>query len=90
MEDNNQVKYNSFDDMEFLSFELLKGIFDYGFTVPSRIQNLTIKEVFDGYDLIAQSQSGTGKTGAFTIGSLSIVNPQDKFPQVMVLATTRE
>ncbi len=90
MEDNNQVKYNSFDDMEFLSFELLKGIFDYGFTVPSRIQNLTIKEVFDGYDLIAQSQSGTGKTGAFTIGSLSVVNPQDKFPQVMVLATTRE
>lgn len=89
-ENNNQVKYNSFDDMEFLSFELLKGIFDYGFTVPSRIQNLTIKEIFDGYDMIAQSQSGTGKTGAFTIGALSVVNPEEKFPQIMVLATTRE
>jgi translation initiation factor 4A len=85
-----QQTFKSFDDMEFLSFELLKGIFDYGFTIPSRIQNLTIKEIFDGNDLIAQSQSGTGKTGAFTIGSLSIVNPQEKYPQVLVLATTRE
>jgi translation initiation factor 4A len=82
--------FKSFDDMEFLSFDLLKGIFDYGFTVPSRIQNLTIKEIFDGNDLIAQSQSGTGKTGAFSIGALSVVNPQDKYPQVLVLATTRE
>lgn len=49
-ENNNKKDYNSFDDMEFLSFELLKGIFDYGFTVPSRIQNLTIKEIFDGND----------------------------------------
>lgn len=89
-ENNNKKDYTSFDDMEFLSFELLKGIFDYGFTVPSRIQNLTIKEIFDGNDLIAQSQSGTGKTGAFTVGSLSMVNPQDKYPQVMVMATTRE
>jgi translation initiation factor 4A len=91
MEDNNNKnEYNSFDDMEFLNFELLKGIYDYGFTVPSRIQNLTIKEIFDGNDLIAQSQSGTGKTGAFAIGSLSVVNPEEKYPQVMVLATTRE
>ena len=67
--------YKSFDDMDFLSFELLKGIFDYGFKQPSKIQNLVIKDMFDGHDIIAQSQSGTGKTGAFTIGSLSIVNP---------------
>jgi translation initiation factor 4A len=82
--------YKSFDDMDFLSFELLKGIFDYGFKQPSRIQNLVIKDMFDGHDIIAQSQSGTGKTGAFTIGSLSIVNPAEKHPQVLVLATARE
>ena len=41
MADNNN--FNSFDDMEFLSYELMKGIFDYGFKNPSRIQNLTIK-----------------------------------------------
>lgn len=84
------INYDSFDSMDFLNFELLKGIFDYGFKSPSIIQNVAIKEIFDGYDIIAQSQSGTGKTGAFTIGSLSIVNPADKFPQILVLATTRD
>ena len=85
-----EYNYKSFDDMEFLSFELLKGIFDYGFKNPSKIQNLVIKDMFDGHDIIAQSQSGTGKTGAFSIGSLSIVNPEEKHPQILVLATTRE
>jgi len=83
-------KYKTFDDMEFLSFELLKGIFDYGFKHPSKIQNLVIKEMFDGHDIIAQSQSGTGKTGAYSIGSLSAINPTENFPQILVLATTRE
>jgi translation initiation factor 4A len=82
--------YDSFDAMDFLNFELLKGIFDYGFKSPSRIQNIAIKEIYDGFDIIAQSQSGTGKTGAFTIGSLSILNPQEKHPQILVLATTRD
>jgi superfamily II DNA/RNA helicase len=92
MTDNNiqDNQFKSFDDMDFLSFDLLKGLFDYGFTIPSRIQNLTIKDIHSGEDLIAQSQSGTGKTGAFTIGSLSIVNPEENYPQVLVLATTRE
>jgi len=89
-EESNMVQYDSFDSMDFLNFELLKGIFDYGFKSPSRIQNVAIKEIYDGYDIIAQSQSGTGKTGAFTIGSLSIINPVDKHPQILVLATTRD
>jgi superfamily II DNA/RNA helicase len=82
--------FKSFDDMEFLSFELMKGIFDYGFQSPSRIQNLTIKNIYDGYDIIAQSQSGTGKTGAFTIGALSVIDSSQNFPQVLIMATTRE
>jgi len=76
--------------MEFLNFNLLKGIFDYGFKQPSKIQNLVVKDMFDGHDIIAQSQSGTGKTGAFVIGSASIVNPEEKHPQVLILATARE
>jgi translation initiation factor 4A len=83
-------QFNSFDDMDFLSFDLMKGIFDYGFQNPSRIQNLTIKNIFDGYDMIAQSQSGTGKTGAFTIGALSVVDPTHNYPQILLVATTRE
>jgi translation initiation factor 4A len=85
-----KINYDSFDSMDFLNFDLLKGIFDYGFKSPSRIQNIAIKEIFDGFDIIAQSQSGTGKTGAFTIGSLSILNPEEKNPQIIVLATTRD
>lgn len=84
------IDYTSFDSMDFLNFELLKGIFDYGFKTPSKIQNVAIKEIYDGNDVIAQSQSGTGKTGAFTIGSLSIINPEEKNPQILVLATTRD
>ena len=82
--------YKSFDDIDFLPFNLLKGIFDYGFKQPSKIQNLVVKDMFDGHDIIAQSQSGTGKTGAFVIGSSSIINPEEKHPQVLILATARE
>ena len=85
-----RINYDSFDSMDFLNFDLLKGIFDYGFKSPSRIQNVAIKDIFDGFDVIAQSQSGTGKTGAFTIGSLSILNSEEKHPQILVLATTRD
>jgi translation initiation factor 4A len=85
-----EINFKSFDDMDFLNFDLMKGIFEYGFQNPSRIQNLTIKHINDGYDIIAQSQSGTGKTGAFSIGALSIVNPEENFPQVIILANTHE
>lgn len=84
------TKFNSFDDMDFLNYELMKGIFEYGFQNPSKIQNLTIKDIHDGYDIIAQSQSGTGKTGAFTIGALSVVDPDKNYPQILIVATTRE
>lgn len=90
MANDNNSDYKSFEDMDFLSFELLKGIFDYGFQTPSKIQNHTIKHIYDGYDIIAQSQSGTGKTGAFSIGALSIVDPKKFFPQVIIIANSRE
>jgi superfamily II DNA/RNA helicase len=84
------LKFKSFDDMEFLNYDLMRGIFDYGFQNPSKIQNLTIQDIYDGYDIIAQSQSGTGKTGAFTIGALSVIDITQNHPQVLILATTRE
>lgn len=89
MTDNNN-NFTSFDDMEFLSYELMKGIFDYGFKNPSRIQNSTIKNIHDGYDIIAQSQSGTGKTGAFTVGALSVIDITQHHPQIIIMATTRD
>jgi translation initiation factor 4A len=59
----------SFDYMD-LSDKLLRGIYAYGFEKPSPIQQKSIVSVAKGVDVIGQAQSGTGKTGAFSIGML--------------------
>jgi translation initiation factor 4A len=81
--------YESFDDMG-LNETLSRGIYTYGFEEPSKIQQLAIVPMSTHTDILAQAQSGTGKTGAFTIGSLSVVNPSIKAPQVLVICPTRE
>ena len=81
--------YESFDDMG-LSEELLRGVYSNGFTKPSAIQTKGIMPMVERRDLIAQAQSGTGKTGTFVIGSLSTVDPSIKKPQVLVLVHVRE
>ena len=65
---DNILEY-SFEDLE-INDELLRGIFAYGFENPSNIQHKSIPIINKGKDLIAQSQSGTGKTGAFTVSAI--------------------
>lgn len=79
----------SFDDMG-LSEEILRGVYGYGFEKPSPIQQRAIKPVIEGNDVIAQAQSGTGKTGTFTIGILGRIDPKIPQVQALVLAPTRE
>lgn len=79
----------SFDEMN-LSDNLLRGIYGYGFEKPSIIQLKSIPLFQTGKDLIAQSQSGTGKTGSFLIGILSKINEQHNITQGIVLAHTKE
>jgi translation initiation factor 4A len=79
----------SFDDMQ-LREELIRGIYTYGFEQPSKIQQLAIVPMSTHTDILAQAQSGTGKTGAFTIGSLSVVDTSIRYPQVLVICPTRE
>jgi translation initiation factor 4A len=81
--------YESFDEM-IIPENLLRGIYTYGFEKPSAIQRKAIMPIADGHDLLAQAQSGTGKTGTFCIGSLSRINPSVKDTQVLVLVPTRE
>jgi superfamily II DNA/RNA helicase len=69
---------------------ILRGIFAYGFEKPSPIQQRAIKPVIDGRDVIAQAQSGTGKTATFTIGALQRVNIAESSTQVLILSPTRE
>jgi len=81
--------YDHFDDMG-LKEDVLRGVYSYGFERPSTIQQHAIVQVSQGHDLIAQAQSGTGKTGAFTIGLLERIDVSKKAPQVIVLSPTRE
>ena len=81
--------YESFDEME-LPDELARGIYAYGFEKPSSIQSIAIVPMKEHRDILAQSQSGTGKTGTFVIGSLSCVDPKINAPQVLVLSPVRE
>jgi len=81
--------YETFDDMD-LKEDILRGIYSYGFEVPSSIQQRAIKPLIEGKDMIAQSQSGTGKTATFTIGCLERVDIEVMKPQIIVLAPNRE
>jgi len=81
--------YESFQDMG-LKKKLLRGIYAFGFEKPSAIQSRAIVPTMRGHDIIAQAQSGTGKTGTFTIAALQRIDPKIKSPQVIVLAPVRE
>jgi translation initiation factor 4A len=68
----------------------LRGIYAYGFEKPSTIQSKAIYPIMQGKDIIAQAQSGTGKTGSFSIGALTKVNVADNFCQVLMIVPTHE
>ncbi|TNN04174.1 hypothetical protein fugu_001203 [Takifugu bimaculatus] len=78
-----------FEDMK-LNENLLRGIFAYGFEKPSFFQQRVIIPCIKGHDVIAQSQSGTGKTGTYIISVLQRINVTIKETQAIILAPTRE
>ena len=92
-EDNSKTplieEIHDFDKMG-LSENLLRGIYGYGFEFPSSIQSKAIVPVTTGRDIIAQAQSGTGKTGTFSIGTLQRINPALKQCQAIILSHTQE
>ena len=63
----------NFDDMN-LREELLRGVYAYGFEKPSAIQQRAIVPCVKGHDVIAQAQSGTGKTATFSISILQQID----------------
>ena len=87
--DSELYEFKSWDDSG-LDMNILKGIYAYGFESPSAIQQKAIKPIILGKDIIAQAQSGTGKTATFSIGALSLINVKDNFTQVLILSPTRE
>lgn len=86
---DSSYEIQEWDELE-LNSKILRGIFAYGYEKPSPIQQKAIKPLMAGKDIIAQAQSGTGKTATFTIGALANVNVSENSTQVLVLSPTRE
>uniref|UniRef100_A0A671N7S6 RNA helicase n=1 Tax=Sinocyclocheilus anshuiensis TaxID=1608454 RepID=A0A671N7S6_9TELE len=72
--------------------QLLKGVYEMGFNRPSKIQENALPMMLaePPQNLIAQSQSGTGKTAAFVLAMLSHVDPSLKWPQCLCISPTYE
>jgi len=79
----------TFETFDF-NASLLRGIISMGYTNATEIQSEAIPIIGEGKDLIAQSQSGTGKTASFAIGTIQKVNGDEKSVQILVLTSTRE
>ena len=79
----------SFDELD-INENILRGIYSHGFEKPSQIQIQSIPIILSGKDLIAQAQSGTGKTGAFSIGNLAMIDESLSQIQSIIVVPTRE
>ncbi|MCP3900688.1 MAG: DEAD/DEAH box helicase, partial [Desulfobacteraceae bacterium] len=78
-----------------LSVELLKAVKTQGYTKPTPIQTQAIPKIFEGQDILAGAQTGTGKTAAFSLPLLQMLSKKPSLkkrrkPRVLVLTPTRE
>ena len=87
MDSNIEIKH--WDDLN-ISTNLLRGIYSHGFENPSEVQKKAIYPIINKKDVIAQAQSGTGKTGAFSISSLQYIDVSLIETQVIIIVPTRE
>jgi ATP-dependent RNA helicase DeaD len=82
----NKIKFNELT----LSAEIHKAIKDLGFEEATPIQSLAIPAMLAGKDIIGQAQTGTGKTAAFGIPAIELIEPKTRGVQVLVMCPTRE
>ena len=73
-----------------ISSHIEEAVLDMGFEEATPIQSLAIPCILEGKDVIGQAQTGTGKTAAFGIPLLEMVNPDDNALQAVVICPTRE
>lgn len=88
-ESDNVKEIQNFVELN-LSDSVLEGIYNYGWERPSAIQSKAILPILQGNDIIAQAQSGTGKTGTFSISALSIADNKINAPQVLMLSPVKD
>lgn len=88
-ESDNIQEVKKFEQLN-LSDNVLTGIYAYGWERPSTIQSKAILPILQGSDIIAQAQSGTGKTGTFSISALAIADASINAPQVLMLSPVKD
>nr|GEZ16957.1 eukaryotic initiation factor 4A-3 [Tanacetum cinerariifolium] len=79
----------SFDAMG-IKDDLLRGIYQHGFKKPSTIQQRAVRPIIEGHDVIAQAQSGTGKTSMIALTVCQIVDTSSREVQALILSPTTE
>jgi ATP-dependent RNA helicase DeaD len=79
----------SFEDLSLPS-TLTTTLTSLGYESPTQIQTESIPILLDGNDLLAQAQTGTGKTAAFSLPILAQIKEEVRHPQALILAPTRE
>ena len=82
-------EYEKFEDMN-LDDSILRGLYSYGFENPSAIQKKAIVPIMKGDDVLAQAQSGTGKTGTFVTATLERIDKKLSGCQAIIITPTRE
>ena len=70
--------------------QMVQAVSDLGYTTPTPIQSEVIPLMLAGHDVIGQAQTGTGKTAAFALPILQILERGQRSVQALVLAPTRE
>ena len=73
-----------------LAPEILKAVTELGFELPSPIQAQAIPPALEGRDVVGQSQTGSGKTMAFAIPAVQLVEPHERGVRVLIMCPTRE
>jgi len=89
IETNTTQSIENWDELD-IDPSILRGIYAYGFEKPSPIQCKAVSPMLSERDIIAQAQSGTGKTGCFTVGTLARVDFSKNDVQAIILSHTRE
>ena len=89
IETNTTQSIENWDELD-IDPSILRGIYAYGFEKPSPIQCKAVSPMLSERDIIAQAQSGTGKTGCFTVGTLARVDFTKNDVQAIILSHTRE
>ena len=80
---------NTFDAMGIRE-DLLRGLYSYGFEKPSAIQQRAVMPICSGRDVIAQAQSGTGKSSMISLALCQMLDTSTREVQALVLSPTRE